>query len=709
VNDRPLSSTIVSRAFILGAIGIVLAVFAAYIPAINAGYIWDDDSYVTANIFLRDMDGLWQIWIPGRTAQYYPIVFSSFWIEYQLWELNPMGYHIVNVLLHAANAILLWLVMLRLRVPGAWLIGAVFALHPVHVESVAWITERKNVLSMFFYLLAALAYLRFDAMRFGTTPTSVTTTAQPSLMRSPVLAWYVLAMLAFVLALLSKSVTCSLPAALILALLWLRQPITIKRLLPLAPMFIVGFVLAMNTALLERVHVGAVGPDFAFSFLERCLIASRALLFYPWKLLWPSELIFIYPRWEIDASSAVQYLPLLVLVVTGVILLELYRRGWRGPFLSLSLYAGTVFPAIGFFNVYPHLFSFVADHFVYHASVGVLAFVIGGAAYLLRNPMTLRLAALAILPVLFVLTYLQSIIYYNEETLWRDTIAKNPDAWMPRNNLASRLLEQAELARLAGEFDQAMAHAAEAQLHAEAALDVRPHHHTAHSNRSEALRFQGKYEQALEAINNAITYASHLADYHWQQGRLYQRLGQLDSAAQSLAAAVERDPDNISFRLDLARILTQLGRFDEASEQFTAVLHHQPNNIIALGSLAGIRTEQGAHAQARRLYERALDSAGTFEEQVQIVPRLIRLLLTSTDPAVRSPGQAVQLAEQLVRATQRQDPAALAMLASVYHDAGQTADAIATAREGLALAQQHGIAELVTQLEQQLAAYQSQQ
>ncbi|MCI0676754.1 MAG: hypothetical protein L0Y42_13380 [Phycisphaerales bacterium] len=372
-----------------GAALIVLATVVAYLPAIRGGFIWDDDLYVSANRFLRDLEGLKQIWIPTHTPQYYPVVFTSFWIEHHLWQLNPMGYHIVNVVLHALNALLVWRLCTVLKLPGGllagWLIAAVFALHPVHVESVAWITERKNVLSAFFYLTAALAYLRFESLKdvraapTGEDARPTQTKGQPRrTSAADSWGWYGLSLLLFVLALLSKSVTCSLPAALILMMLWQRKRLTIPRLAPLAPMLIIGLLLALHTAHIEREHVGAEGDDFVFSWIDRILIASNALLFYPRQLLWPQQLMFVYPRWQIDPNSVILWMAGAGAIAIGATSLFLYRRGVRGPALALAFYAGTIFPALGFVNMYPMRFSFVADHFQYLASLGIIALVIGG-------------------------------------------------------------------------------------------------------------------------------------------------------------------------------------------------------------------------------------------------------------------------------------------------------------------------------------------
>ena len=310
---------------------LVLMTVVAYLPAFQAGFIWDDDQHVTENLTLRTFSGLGQIWgQTSATPQYYPLVHTSFWLEYHLWELNPMGYHVDNVLLHALAAVLLWRALVRLRAPGAWLAAGIFALHPVTVESVAWVTERKNVLSAVFYFAAALAWWRWDdpSAAGGRVPGGGT---RPT-------GWYIIAFALFVAALLSKTVTCSLPAALLLVIWWKRGRLTAGDVLPLLPFFGVGAGLGLLTSWLERTHVGAAGPEWAFSFFDRCLIAGRALWFYAGELCWPVNLMFSYPRWEINAGVWWQWLyPAAALAVVAGLWGRRRRwaagRWWRCSFL----------------------------------------------------------------------------------------------------------------------------------------------------------------------------------------------------------------------------------------------------------------------------------------------------------------------------------------------------------------------------------------
>lgn len=267
-----------------GAAFVVVATIVAYLPSIRAGFIWDDDQHVTDNTLLRSARGLKLIWTAlGATPQYYPLTHTSFWIEYHLWGSSPTGYHVINVALHAGSALLLWRILRLLRVPGAWLATCLFALHPIEVESVAWITERKNVLSGVFYSGAMLAYLT------GTRGDS-----------RPRPGWYLCSLVLFACALLSKTLTGTLPGAILLILWWKDGRLPWKHGLHLAPMIVAAFAAGSITSWMERTQVGAAGPDWDFSILERTLIAGRALWFYAYKIVVPYQFTFVYPRWEVD-------------------------------------------------------------------------------------------------------------------------------------------------------------------------------------------------------------------------------------------------------------------------------------------------------------------------------------------------------------------------------------------------------------------------
>jgi tetratricopeptide (TPR) repeat protein len=697
---------------LLGAALIFALTLIVYIPAMRAGFIWDDETYVERNTLLQlGWEGLERIWTPRETPQYYPVVFTMFWLEHQVWGYAPQGYHVVNVILHALNALLVWRLASVLRIRWAWLIGAVFALHPVHVESVAWITERKNTLSGFFYLLAAIAYLRFDHDE------------QREEASGNRWLFYAVSFVLFVLALLSKSVTCSLPAALILMMLWERKRITFQRLAPLIPFFVIGLLLALNTARIEHEHVGATGEEFAFSIADRFLIASKALLFYPWKILWPWPVIFIYPRWVIDDGNVWQYWSVAIVIVIAVVATILFIRGTRGPGLALAFFAGTIFPALGFVNVYPMVFSFVADHFQYLASLGIIALAVSALALALQTRQRMALASILILTPLALITFVHSMTFANRETLYRATLSKNDNAFMAHNNLATELLRQSEYAEMEGRFADRDALHAEAHQHLLRAIELKPRYAEALGNLSDFLAIYGRYEEALQfaqqSLDAKIARAdiqemmrsdvrpkfSPISDAFRSVATLQATTNRREEAKRSFEEAIGWDPDDLGLRGEYAELLVKTNDLDGARAQYERVLQIDPTNVGALGTLAEIARRQERFAEARHLYQRAIDAApfGPERERWQLL--LIRLLATCPDPKVRDTALAIRLADQIVQNTGRRNPAALDVLANVLAEDGRISEAIATGEEAANLADKLRMADLAKDIRARVEQY----
>ena len=415
--------------------GLVLAVLLVYQPAWHGGILWDDDKHITFPD-LHSWDGLWRIWFDvGATLQYYPVLHTAFWIEHQLWGNATLGYHLVNIFLHATAAFLVALILRRLAVPGAYLAAAIFALHPVQTESVAWITEQKNTLSAVLYLGAMLVYLHFDQTR-----------------RRP---FYWAALGLFVLAVLSKTVTATLPGGLLVIFWWQRGRLSWKEdVLPLVPFLLLGAGGGLITAWWELKLNNCVGPEFQFTAVERLLIAGRAIWFHLGKLCWPTRLTFIYPRWQIDAGAWWQYaFPLGVAALAAG--LWSMRRSSRAPLAALLFFAGTLFPVLGFFNLYTFRYSLVANHYQYLASLGTITLAAGSAATLVSGwrPGPRRVgygACLALLAILAALSWRQSHVYVNVETLYGRIIAENPECSMAHNNLSTILSGAGKARRGAG-------------------------------------------------------------------------------------------------------------------------------------------------------------------------------------------------------------------------------------------------------------------
>jgi hypothetical protein len=357
----------------------VLAILAlvSFWPAIQGSFLWDDDHYVTQNMSLRTVDGLVHEWVPPlQTVQYYPLTFTTFWVEYHLWNKMPLGYHIVNLLLHAGSTILVWRLLRRLAVPGAWVAAAIWAVHPLQVETVAWITERKNVLSGLLFFASAWFYLEFAGLADSDEK-------RPTLKLNNRWGAYGLSLLLFAAALLSKTVACSLPAALLIVLWW-KNKLNRQAVLGLIPFFILGLALAMVTARMEvdPNGVGAAGPEWILSPVQRLLIAGRGIWFYVGKLILPLHLSFNYPKINPDPHDAMQWLYVIATLTVLGILAATTRKLGRGPLAAALFYIVTLFPSLGFVDVYPFRYSFVADHFQYLSGLALIVLAVAALARL---------------------------------------------------------------------------------------------------------------------------------------------------------------------------------------------------------------------------------------------------------------------------------------------------------------------------------------
>jgi tetratricopeptide (TPR) repeat protein len=606
------------------AAALVGLTIVAYLPAFRAGWVWDDDDYVTANQALRSLHGLWQLWAePGVVPQYYPVTFTSLWIDYQLWGAWAPGFHATNVLLHAANAVLAWRLLDRLRVPGAWIAAALFAVHPVHVESVAWVTERKNVLSAVFALTAALVFV-----------TRVAGSSGGERRRA-----YAVVVVVFALALLSKSVTATLPVALAIALWWRDGRVRREDLLLLAPLLALGLAAGALTAWMERTRVGAVGPYWSQTVLERVLIAGRALWFYVGKLLWPDPVIFNYGRWTVDVRDPVQWTWPIAAVGAAGAAWTLRARLGRGPIAALAVFAATLAPALGFVNVYPMRYAYVADHFQYLASLAVLALVGAGVARVATT--WAPAAAVPVAVVLAALTVRQCFAYADIETLWRDTLEKNPRSVLALQNLGTleygrsqregrshleaalslyrRALEvepeQADVSNSAGIVLAALGRRDEAIASFEAALRADPRHAEAARNLGAVLGALGRRDDAIAAYERAVATAPTMVEAREDLSVLLVAAGRTDDAERELREAARLAPDSLRTHLWLANLLATQQRGVEAVAEFEVATRLAPRSVEAYVGLAASEAAIGDHARAvtaaGRARELALDEGRT--------------------------------------------------------------------------------------------------
>ena len=596
------------------ALGVLVAV--SYVPALSGGFVWDDVIFAEEPV-IHSPSGLRSIWFSPadirNEGHYWPVVYTSFWLEHKLWGLAPAGYHAGNIALHLLNCLLLWRLLVRLRVPGAAVIAAVFAVHPVHVESVAWIIERKDVLSALFYLSAVLVWIRFVEEQ------------QP--------ARYALALLLFTAGLLSKSVVVTLPAALLIWHWWQQGRVRRIDLLRLAPF--VAVAVAITAADLSF-YTSREPLELGYTLVERTLIAARALWFYAGKLLWPADLAVIYPLWEIDAGDLQAWAYLIAAGALAAMLWLGRRRIGRGPLAGVLFFAVTLGPVLGFVDYGYMQFSFVADRFQYLAGIGVLAVLMGAAAHGVgKLPDGYRRGALglaaAVVVVLGGLTWRQARVYRDEVTLFSHVVAHNPAARDAHLNLgialieAERFDEGLEASRVAVEQrpDSAGALAnvgralvylqqlEEAEDHLRRAVQIDPRSTTAHQNLAEALRKQERYAEAVESYRAVLAIDEGFALAYAGMGTALFGERRYVEALDAMATALSLQPElptAAMLHLHMGRAARELGRLQEAAAHFERATEIEPDNIEPLLDLANLRTRQGRSEEADRILQRVRES-----------------------------------------------------------------------------------------------------
>jgi tetratricopeptide (TPR) repeat protein len=718
-----------------GLLLVLLVTFLVYRPALTGAVLWDDNGHITKPE-LRSFSGLANIWLKlGATQQYYPLLHTAFWIEHKLWGDSVLGYRLVNLLWHMLSVSLVYSILKKLKVPGALLAAAIFAVHPVMVESVAWISEQKNTLSAVFYLSAMRVYLEFDESRHR--------------------RFYFLAIGLFLLGLFTKTITATLPAALLVIFWWQRGRLSWKRdVLPLVPFFVLGAAAGLVTAWIERTLIGAQGEDFNFSILERCVLAGRVVWFYLGKLLWPRNLMFIYPRWNVDAGDGWQWIfPIGVLGVTVALLLS--RKRWPGLLVGWLLFVGTLFPVLGFLNVYPFIFSFVADHFQYLASLGVISLAAAGVARVIgRLAAPARYVGVAVcvvvLGTLAMLASQQSAMYADAVTLYQTTIDRNPDCWMALDNLGEELLAKGKLdeaielykaaLRIRPNFVQAenslglaltrTGHSAEGMEHIERAIRLRPDFTAANLNLAIALRNLGRNEEAIEHINYVLKVEPNNAEAHSSLGNLLVQMGDAEKgikefqlalaerpedpgflnnlglalmgsghtpeAIEHLQHAVRQKPDYYQARNNLGLALASTGKAPQAIEQFSSALTFNPNYANAHVNLANVLVSMGEMKNAIVHYQRAVEIRPEMTE----AQYKLALALTQTG----RPEQAIEHYEAALR-SKPDDLQSYASLAQTLTLLNRSQEAIATAQKGIELAKAAGKKDELKQFEDWLRDY----
>jgi tetratricopeptide (TPR) repeat protein len=749
----------------VGAVALIALTVAVHWPALHNGFIWDDDDHFTANPAVAAPDGLRKIWSSLEFSRYYPLTLTTFWAQRRLWGLNPMPYHAVNIAFHATNAVLIFLLLRRLNVRAAWAAAAIWAAHPVTVESVAWVTELKNTQSGVFFFLSLLCFLEFERRRSVAGGCSSRRLGGKN-NHAPVdgryyTTLYAFALITFAAAVLSKPSAVVLPLVILLCAWWRRRKLTRADLVRALPFFALAAGMSLLTIVEQGGHIERGVQDGTLGLTERFIVAGKATWFYAWKTVWPADLIFVYPRWKLDADSVVSLFPLAGVAAVGIALWRFRQREWaRASLFGFGYFLIALLPVLGFFDIYFFRYSFVADHFQYLACLGIIALAAAGGNALIQHHATRIIAALTVMAGLGAMSWHHSHIFRDDETLWRDTLAKNPSAFIAHNNLGVIYNGKRDYAR--------------AEKHFREALRLKPDFLEARSNLGLALTELGGHEEALEELQTALRIKPDFSKAHYCLGRLYyimkkfaaaehhlrlatlseptmaeahydlgvllQEQGEDERAIASYTTAISLRPDYAAAHNNLANIHVKNGNFHEAIRHYTLAIEHNPSlgeahyNVAAALRETG-RTELAIHHARKAVELRPKLGSGYFQlgkllaetrqysEAIQVFRRGLEvepwhmlmgnemawIMATAPDPAARNAPQAIQIGERLAELTHRKEPKPLDMLAAAYAEAGRFQEAVATAREAHAIAVARNLSELAAQIQRRIELYEQRQ
>lgn len=613
--------------FLIRLAVIGFAVLWIYSPVCNptkpAEWLWDDNDLLTSNLTVQhrlsddpsvppaDLASLLKIWLFPDDLDYFPLTSTVFWAEWPFFSMDPrtggrvqvggpavawpMGYHLTNVLLHLCGATMLWRLLAVMKVPGAWLAGLLFAVHPVCVESVAWVSELKNTLSLPLFLLAASEYVLFDDLAGGPADMAVKhgKRAETHYLRSVVL---------FLLSMLSKTSMVAFPAVILLHAWWKRNAVTLRDLIRAMPFALISLALGLIT--LSFQHGRAIGAEkiLVGGFASRLATAGMSILWYIRLLIWPDQLLPIYPRWDVDPPRAWQFLPWAVVAGVGLWCWS-HRDGWgRHALFASGVFLLMVAPVLGFVPMSYMRISWTADHFIYLPMVALVGLVAAGVAHgYERTPQRERprvvVAVAAVLALLMILSFRYAACWVNEDVLWTHTLAANDSAWQAHNRLGSR-----KLAR--GQVEDAI-------RHFRRATSLRPDLGETHNNLGTGYMKQAKVAgrqgdaaaaeklvgMAIEEFATACRLAPHSTVMRDNLFNLLAAGGRFEELAEAVRGFLESSPDDPTLLNIYGVALHKSGRREEAAVQYRKVLAVDPGNTDARENLAAAledRTGSGA-------------------------------------------------------------------------------------------------------------------
>ena len=597
----------------LAGLALFVATWAVYWPLVQAGYIWDDAGWIYQNPVLRHWHGLWLIWFKfGDTIQYYPLTFTGFFLQYRLWAGDPLGYHIINILMQATAGILLWRVLLRLGCRWGWLAALLFTIYPVQVETVGWAAEQKNLLSGILYFCAVLFYLRF----LGLNEPASASAARPTY------RWYLVATLFFVLALLAKTAVCTLPAVLLVIIWWQRGRLRWRDVLATIPWFILGLVMGLVTIVAEREQSGAHGSAFHFTWTQRTIIAGRDFWFYLLKLLWPHPLLEIYPRWHMaDLRGWAWGYPLAVVLLVGLLWVWRKRLG-RGPLAAIAFFLLTLFPTLGFISFYTMIYTFVADHYQYLACIGPIVLVVETLAwgYGKGRARLQKKSALAgasprpeiawragyfaltgtVVLMLALVAWVQTWVYVPPQRVWSHVLRYDPTNWAAMENLAS--------CEFTDHHDRRAW-----LLYRRAETLPGGDNYLVHQDMGDfALRLEHNYPLAAAEYRRSLAFDSHNLTVIEHLIGCYEQMGQWQRALMDLGRGLHLFPQSANLHFTLAQLLARSHHYKAAAREYSAVVAIEPRNTMAQYDLAVTLDQLAQPMAAMQHYRLALRISPQF-------------------------------------------------------------------------------------------------
>jgi tetratricopeptide (TPR) repeat protein len=660
------------RSAVSGAV-LVIAVFAAYHPAWHGSFLWEDELYTNANPLLTAADGLRRIWFSlDSPVQYFPLTHTAFRIERTWWGLEPARYHLVNIFLHSAGAVVLWRLLRRLAVPAAWFGAALFALHPVQVESVAQISELKNVLMG----LCFIATLFFWVVYLDTRRAD---------------CWFA-SFGCYLLALAAKTTACVMPVSLFLVLWWRKERITWKTGVEIAPFVLGGAVAGLVALAWEKFNNSDGSVLISVGSVERVLIASRAIFFYLSKLIWPAELIFSYPTWNISRFHPADYVwPVALLLLAGATYVARSRLG-RGPEVALLFFVSALLPLLGFVAIYTFRYTFVADHYQYLACIGPLALFAAGCAQVSKGQRQLSFVVPAcVLALLSVLTWKQAHVYQSAESLWADTARKNPGSWMAENNYGTVLTARHEVRAALAHFQRA--------------YDLAPDNLESARNMGISFLELQQPAAALPYLQKAVRINKWDVQARRDLGRALLQLGRGQDALENLDEALEIDPNDAKAHTLTASVLMGQGRQEEAMSHLRRALSLQPEDVETKTQLANLFLQLQQNRDAAELLRQILVLR---PDDPDALKNCAWLLATVSEPDLRNGDRAVTLAER-ARVRAPQNPFIQATLAAAYAEAGRFREARLVAENALRISEANHLDGLTDLLRKEIALFENEQ